>query len=382
MRKFWLFVAAAASGVALAETPDEGLVEQETFKSWRLTVGPVMSPRVRARVRGPRHVSASITVPSSRRSGTGSNTPADPSAGYTERKYSNGYVRPDEGTDDPDSFIAGLTWDWGANDVGGQYSNGRMEFSSEMSRWTESVDSTSYRSGSVSESDRDILLGVEAMGGWTFLNDDVFDASVDGGFRFYGSGDLKQKSRYGTTVTTTRSAYRYVDSYDASGWTDVPSGSHEGTAGGPGRILGATPERREELMDSSTVTETRYYRTDTKLNYRIWDLRLGPSVGWKATDWLTIRGGVYGLLGLVDATLRSSSDLPGGSNRSKKSKCDAVFGMAFGLSAQIDVTDDVFLFGGAEYDWWSDDVTLRTGGSDARIKLSDYTVTVGMGLQF
>lgn len=382
MRKFWLITAVAVSGVAFAEDPGEGLVEEQSKSPWHLTIGPVMSPRVRVRMRGPRGI-VPVSAPSSAsRSATSGDGPADPSEGYVARQYADGYVRPDEGTEDPDSMVSGLTWDWGADDVAGQYSNGRIEFRSEMSRWSESVSSSSYSSGSGRESDRDILLGVEVMGGWTFLDDNNFDSAIDGGFRFYGSGDLSSRSRYGTSVTTTRNTYRYVDSYDASGWTDVPSGTYEGTQGGPGRLIGAKPTRREELMDSVSSSETYYYHAKTKVDYRIWDLRLGPTVGWKATDWLTVRGGVYGLVGLVDADLKVDMDTASGSRRVSKSKCEAVFGMAAGLSAQIGLTDNMFLFGGAEYDWWTDAVTLKAGGADARIKLSDFSVTVGLGVEF
>jgi hypothetical protein len=220
------------------------------------------------------------------------------------------------------------------------------------------------------------------MGGWTFLDNERFDAAVDAGFRFYGSGDLNAKSKYGTSVTTTRSEYRYVDSYDASGWTDVPSGSHTGSVGGPGRVIGATPTRREELMGTSSTSETYWRHVDTKLEYRIWDLRLGPTMGWKATDILTIRSGVYGLIGLVDANLRTSANTGNGMRSVEKSNCEAVFGMAAGISAQVNLTDSIFLMGGAEYDWWTDAVSLNADGADACIELSDFTVSLAVGFEF
>lgn len=386
MRKLYLIAAMASVGVVFADGVDDGLVREESRKSWHLTIGPVMAPRVRTKVRGPRQMPTRISVPqtdASSGSGTGASV-ADPSFGYAERQYADGYVKPDEGTSDPDSFVSGLTWNWGANDVGSQYSGGRMEFHTDSTRWSESVES-SVRScglGSRSDSDRDILLGVEAIGGWTFLDDDTFDASLDGGFRFYGSGDLKSESIYGTSVKTTktRNEYRFVDSYDASGWTDVPRGSYAGSAGGPGRLIGAMPDRREELSNSADELESYsyFYRSSAKLDYRIWDLRLGPTVGWKVIDRLTIRGGVYGLLGLVDAELKASGVSYGG----KKSKCDAVFGIAAGISAQFDITESLFLQGSAEYDWWTDDIDLKAGGANAHIELSDFTVSLALGLEF
>ena len=382
MRKFWFLTAVVISGAALAESGDKGLVAQAEKSAWHFRIGPVMAPRVRVKIGAPRQVAPPPVSGSTAASGTGSNVAADPSAGFTSREYADGYVRPDEGTDDPNSMIGGLTWDWGADDVAGQYSGGTMEFRTEMARWEESASASAYGSGSSSESDRDILLGVEAMGGWTFWDNERFDAAVDAGFRFYGSGDLSAKSKYGTSVMTTRSEYRYVDSYDASGWTDVPSGAHTGTAGGPGRVLGATPTRREELMGTSSTSEMYWRHVDTKLEYRIWDLRLGPTMGWKATDYLTIRGGVYGLLGLVDAELKAAADTPEGIKRTKNSNCEAVFGMAAGISAQVNLTDSIFLMGGAEYDWWTDAVSLNAGGADARIELSDFTVSVAVGFEF
>ena len=382
MRKFLFLVAATVSGAALAEGGGDGLAEQNDYNAWHFRIGTVMSPRVRVRVRGPRQFAQTPAASASRRSGSGGDVAADPSAGFVDREYVDGYVKPDEGTEDPDSMISGLTWYWGAKDVAAQYSDGRMEFHTDSTKWSESVSSSAYSSGSGFESDRDILLGVEAMGGWTFLSDETFDAALDAGFRFYGSGDLKAESLYGTSVTTKRSSSRYVDSYDASGWTDVPSGSYDGTPGGPGRIIGAMPTRREESTGSSSSTETHYYRSSSRLDYRIWDVRLGPTAGWKATDWLTIRSGVYGLIGLVDAKLDSPRSTAGGSRSCRSSECDAVFGVAAALSAQVNLTENLFIVGGAEYDWWSDSVSLKTGGTDAHIKLSDFSVSLSLGIEF
>ena len=66
----------------------------------------------------------------------------------------------------------------------------------------------------------------------------------------------------------------------------------------------------------------------------------------------------------------------------KRSRCDALFGLAAGISAQIYFTDSLFLLGGVEYDWWADDVSLRAGGAEANIKLSDFTVSLALGLEF
>ena len=183
-------------------------------------------------------------------------------------------------------------------------------------------------------------------------------------------------------MTTTRSEYRFVDSYDASGWANVPDGSHVWEPGDADRVIGAMPTRREEQSGSSTRTETHYYSGDLRLNYRIWDLRLGPTLGWQATDWFTLRGGVYGLLGLVDATLKTDANTPYGRSHVSDSTCGALFGMAFGLSAQVNITEGLFLSGGVEYDWWTDSVDLNAGGANAEIELSDWVVSLGLGVEF
>ena len=399
--KFWFVVVAAFVGTVWAENGAEGLVREKDYNAWHFRIGPVMSPRVRVNVRGPRFALPAMPKAGpnsySQSSGTGAAAPADPSEGYQNRQYADGYVNPDGGTADPNSIVPGVTWFWGADNVPAQYSDGRMEFHTEMTRWEESVSTassssfSSCRGGSSSESDRDFLVGVEAMGGWTFWDNRTFDAAIDGGFRFYGSGCLDAESLYGyryetrTTTTTTRKEYRYVDSYDASGWMTVPEGSYAGTLEGPGRVIGATPSRREELMGSSSETrtsdETRSYAYygSTKLNYRIWDLRLGPTLGWHVTDWFAVRGGVYGLLGLVDASLKTYGGAMGGASTST---CGAVFGMAFGISGQLNLTDNFFVMGGVEYDWWTDSVDLGAGGASAEVKLSDMAISLGLGVEF
>ena len=71
-----------------------------------------------------------------------------------------------------------------------------------------------------------------------------------------------------------------------------------------------------------------------------------------------------------------------GSYSSKSSTCEGIFGMAAGLSAQVNFTESLFLMGGVEDDWWSDAVHLRAGGADARIKLSDIAVSLALGMDF
>lgn len=380
---FCLLIANIVSTTMFAEDSNSQLISEEPSRAWHFRIGPVMAPRVRVNVTTSRPVMPALPRPGTTLSKvTDGSIAADPSAGLTDREYVDGYVKPDEGSSDPNSIVSGLTWDWGADNVSAQYSNGRMEFRTEMARWSESVSTYSTAGGSFSEGDRDILLGVEVMGGWTFFNNENFDASIDGGFRFYGSDELDARSMYNASVTTTRSEYRYVDSYDASGWTDIPNGAFNGSAEGPNRVIGATPERSEELMGTSSSTENYWYNTSSKLDYRIWDLRLGPTFGFKAMDRLTLRGGVYGLLGLVDANFKTAINTSSGSYSDKKSKCEAVFGMAAGISAQFDITDSIYLVGAAEYDWWTDEVSLRAGGSRANIELSDFTVTLAVGIEF
>lgn len=382
MRKFMCVAVAALAGSVLAEGADEGLVEKESPKGWHLRIGPVMSPRVRVNMRGPRFALPAMPKSGFSQGNYSGNVPSGPSAGYVNRRYADGYVNPDDGTLDPDSIVPGLTWDWGARSVPNQYSSGRVEFHTDATRWSESVSSSSFSVGSGSTDERDFLVGVEAIGGWTFFDNGTFDAAIDVGFRFYGSGCQDAESRYGTSVTTTRSEYRFVDSYDASGWANVPDGSHAWEPGDADRVIGAMPTRREEQSGATSSTETRYYSGDARLNYRLWDLRLGPTLGWQVTDWFTLRGGVYGLLGLVDATLKADANTPNGSLRTSDSTCGAVFGMAFGLSAQFNITENIFLMGGVEYDWWTDSVDLNAGGANAEIELSDWVVSLGLGVEF
>lgn len=401
MRKFGLVAVAVLTSAAGAAENDEGLTQEKSYNAWHFRIGPVMSPRVRVNVRGPRFAlpampKATNPGPNSRTSGT-----------VPDVQYTDGWVKHDSGTTDLGSDEYDLTWNWRANNVPAQYSNGAIEFHTGMAEWEEIVSSSSsssfssYGGGSSSESDRDFLVGVEAMGGWTFWDNQTFDAAIDAGFRFYGSGYINAESQNGyryetkTTTTTTRNEYRYVESYNVyDDWTpgeimdqcnNWPS--YEGTPGGNGPLIYATPNGapRRELMGSSSETRTSgevrsySYSGDTKLNYRIWDLRLGPTFGWHVTDWFALRGGVYGLLGLVDASLKTDGGSAGGASAST---CGAVFGMAFGVSGQINLTDNLFLMGGVEYDWWTDSVDLNAGGANAEIKLSDMSISLGIGVEF
>ena len=135
-------------------------------------------------------------------------------------------------------------------------------------------------------------------------------------------------------------------------------------------------------MSSVYSTEKHIYSGSTKFNYNIWDLRLGPTLGWKATDWFALRGGVYGLIGLVKSELKTTTNTGHGRRSSSESTCDAIFGMAFALSGQINLTENFFIYGGTEYDWWTDSVDLNAGGANAEIKLSDMSISIGLGVEF
>lgn len=385
MRAIGLLAAIFIAGTVVAGDAGEGLVEEKSYNPWHFRIGPVMSPRVRVNVRGPRF--ALPTMPNSRTTGTGKTV--EPKDAYVDRQYADGYVRLDEATLDTETDTHGLTWDWGADSVAAQYSSSRKEisFHSDMTHREESVSSTSFRQGSGSDGDRDFLIGVEAMGGWTFFDNRTFDAAIDAGFRFYGSGNIDAETRYGTSITTTRNEYRVMDTYDVFMWEDQPTdphGNQDYNNPGPDYLIYAKPKDRKEddLKSSTSRTENHYYSGGTKLNYRIWDLRLGPTVGWHVTDWFTLRGGVYGLLGLVDASLKTGASTSAGPMGASASTCGAVFGMAFGLSAQVNLTDNLFLMGGVEYDWWTDSVDLNAGGANAEIKLSDMSISLGLGVEF
>lgn len=381
MNKF-LFLAVVSVASAVGAAGDEGLVEEKVRNPWHLRIGPVMAPRVRVKMSGPRFALPVLPRVGSVTGGNGEAAPAGGAAGY---EYADGYVKPDAGTDDPGAMTQGNTWDWGANDMSSQYTGGAVEFRTGMTRWDETVTAASTSGGASSESDRDVLLGVEAMGGWTFYDDETFDVAIDAGFRFYGTGSHDAESRYGTSVTTRHDEYRLVDRFSpAHAWEPewVPPGAYTGQEGG--LLLKATPNGlpQEELMSSTSTTERRYYSGSSKFNYNIWDLRLGPTMGWKATDWFALRGGVYGLLGLVKSELKTSVNAGNGRRSSSESTCDAIFGMAFALSAQINLTENFFIYGGTEYDWWTNSVRVRNDGASAQIKLSDFTVSAGIGIEF
>ena len=110
MRRLLFFVSMAVCGAVLADG-DEGLVEQKSGKGWHLRIGPVLAPRVRVKISAPSYVPRQASASAFSSSTAAGRAPADPSEGYVERQYADGYVKPDEGTEDPDSMISGLTWD-------------------------------------------------------------------------------------------------------------------------------------------------------------------------------------------------------------------------------------------------------------------------------
>ncbi len=393
-----LFLAALVVSAAVWADEGEGLVERESRNPWRLTIGTILSPRVRTKMNAPRLTPPALPANGSLRPGSVRPTIADPSAGYVDREYADGYVNKDAGVNPSQNDHPGYTWNWGADDVSNQYStdsNGQMVFQS--ASWTEVHSSSSSWGGSGEYNDRELFVGVEVMGGWTFYEDQTFDAAIDTGFRFYGCDCIEAESKYDATVTTRD--YYIEDRYDASHWGtpnwgpdifagQIPGDKYDGPAygldeGRYGPLIGATPERDDhKYVDGSEAVQLYNYYSHAKLNYRIWDLRLGPTFGWKATERLTIRGGTYLLIGLVDASLKATSYSPEGATRRKASTCGGVFGAAFGVSAQYNVTENLFLMAGVEYDLWARDVVLNAGGSSAEIKLSDMSITLGLGFEF
>lgn len=360
---------------------------EEAESNFRFHAGVLYSPRVRVkghfnggairdRIRG---MAAQRTLfgPS------GNQTPA--ASGYADRTYADGYVNLDDGTTAQGSMIEDLTWNWGADDVAGQYSNGKMSFRTEP---VESVYSSSVSeefSGHNGGSTREEELGLEVGGEWIYGRKNGFQFGLGGGFRWAGSDDWGLSDRGRVSVTESLDVYRYKDTFDASGWDEgaLTHSSYAGDRGGPGRLLGAVPESRErEAVDHQSARNDYSYSNDMRLRYHIWDLRLGPTLGYEITDDLRIQGGVYGLLGLVNYSLRTSTSVGGSSGTSSQSRCTALFGLGFGIAAEYLFTDNIFIRASAEYDWWSDKVHARAGAGSAELALSDFTVTAGIGIEF
>jgi len=402
MRKLMFAVAIAACGAAVAGDGDNELVEESSASAWHFRIGTVMSPRVRCKFRG-----TPIKYPKMPESGSWTYEtdyaiprhtidPTDDEAYLAGREYVNGKVTPDNGTDDPDSMIFNQTWLWWADDIGdgAQYSsaNGMVSFNTEMTYWTKDTVSSTYRGGANDCHDRDIQQGVEFVAGYTFYRKDDFLIDFDLGGRFYGTGDELSVERYGARTSTTIHGYRFVDSYSASGWTSTPGGQHIGTD--PSRVIGdyfePTREEREipsdELRDryglesSSSYSYSSYNRTE--LDYEIWDIRMGPTFGWQPWDFFTLRAGFYGLIGLVHYEFNSDVVTSEQEIHSSNSKCVPIFGIASGLSAQFNITKNLFIMGSIEYDWWTKDVNLWAGQASGKLELSDFSVALSVGVEF
>ena len=383
------FFALFASAAVFAEEAKPELSAEETENNFRFHAGVLYSPRVR--VKG--HFNGGVSraqfrslMPQRKLFPSGSGAKVPSSSGYANRQYADGFVNLDEGTTDSGSMIEGLTWNWGADDVAGQYSNGKMSFHTDAAEpvYSSSV-SEGFNGGGNSGSTREEELGFEIGGEWIYGRKNGFQFGLGGGFRWTGSDDWNLSDGGHVSVSESVSTYRYKDVYDASGWDEraLKHESYAGDMGGPGRLLGAVPESREkELVDRRSSQSSYSYSNDMKLRYNIWDLRLGPTLGYEITDDLLIQGGVYGLLGLVDYSLRASTSAGGPSSTSSQSHCTALFGLGFGIAAEYLFTDNIFLRASAEYDWWSDEVHTRAGAGSAEIALSDFTVTAGIGIEF
>ncbi|MGH7976758.1 MAG: hypothetical protein ACREC8_08845 [Limisphaerales bacterium] len=148
--------------------------------------------------------------------------------------------------------------------------------------------------------------------------------------------------------------------YNVTGLTDP--GIHQGTYGGPGYLLGASPE-------SSTPSSTNAFVTGTHtLDVMLYTLRLGPTFYWDLGEHVGVSLGAGPALGVVSGDYKFDETIDSARNKGSFGATDLVFGGYVSAMVMCHVVDNGDIYVGAQY-MPMQNADFSSGGRQAQLNL-------------
>lgn len=310
---------------------------------------------------------------------------------YADRLYSDGYVKIDAGTLNPDAVGGpGNTWNW-AYDQGGQFDSAgqTLSFHSTGERgYAPEYNGTAGLDGEMS------ALGLQLAFGVRLKETERWSLDLGLGVQAVWEATLNA----GTTAYVERTARLHVtDAYNVAatmgpgGEFPLPRTVAGGYVGGydePGPVMGNLPGQRGVQREEVSVAEnTVNYRVRADV-YQItlrprWRYQLSQRVSFQLTPQLGVA--------VVDAGVDRQelfTETAGGTSvvlnqwSDHDDSCQARFvgGISGGIDLELGRGFYAGVYGG--YDWVVDPVKLTAGPNEVRLDTSGYVVGGTLGWRF
>ncbi len=282
-------------------------------------------------------------------------------SGYADRDYDNGFVYRDPGTADPETYIPGLTWNWGY-ESGGQYNGSSIRFDLSGESRTHTVDLSPIRATTYEE-DQD-LAGVEValLVEWPLAESNCWSYGVQGALTVFGEESLAfaEQQQLAEERFVDR---RYRDYYTVNGYTPPPA-PYAGSYEGPGPLLNNVPDDRRSRV---VRDDRRTWYADLSLDADIQqtEFRLGPTFSGYWLERVKARISPVLVMALVDAeavsTLRisSSEQVDQRVETTRDDQNEVLYAPGLDLSGGLRIWRSCFVELSALYTWWQDSVALQ-----------------------
>ena len=385
--------AATCLGIALAqpapagaaETGKEIIVAQTAPEQpWWGELGPVYRGNMQIGFTGSSYSQMRQAGILANPSGVGAAT------GFGDRTYSDGFVRRDPGTGNPQGLDPNGTWNWG-------YDNASQHNSSANTLSFHGAGNAAYTPdfiGNVSQESRAEAVGLDFSGGRTLLKTDTIQVDLAAGFQTgWGLENHFQTSTFRESLKQVQ----VTDSYNVAGIA-LPAPGYQGTYTGPLGTQGTAafpvipnqPASREINVVGLGWTEANAIKLNVSSDlYELW---LGPRISVQATPWLALYVNPRVGVTFVNVDAQRTEQLiaagPGGAkstvatwkNNVTANECLFAGGVTGG--AKVRLTPRVFLDVFAGYEWVSNSINVQVGPNQLSLNPSGYTLGAAIGVKF
>jgi len=360
--------------VLLLDMPAHGSDSEAGENRWQVRIGAVQRGKTDLNLRWDRDSIAS-QLPENVRGSGGGLPPVGPADDYANRTYVDGYVRLDPGTQDPETDVFGLTWNWGYQEAQ-QYTGNRISFRSASVEDGGSV--FSEADGVISESDtwNGVKLALaRELGQWKGVR-----YGFVGGFVWY----VPQQSEDTYRQRGEDSSWYYVDTYEAP-YQPFPSAPYSGSLEGPGYLLNNIPTSRTIVRQPGRDAGWEAVST-LQTELEILEFRVGLETAWEKGR---MRLGFAPQVVAARVNLQMDTDttigpLPGGDVVLSDGYRHRDWTVGLALESQFRLR----LFSrwsagiSAEASWWPDTIDVRAEPFTANLDLGEWTFGADLGVAF
>ncbi len=312
-------------------------------------------------------------------------------SGYADRTYTspggvvNGYNKQDPGTGNPDSLDPNTTWNWGFTPGPNATYNGEGQTLS-----LQAVGDPGYNTllnrGANAKDDM-VGAGFQAAIGRKLMESDKW--SLDGCFTFeaiWGQDKRLNTTTYGEEVQQIT----VKDTYDVSGigTANFPAGGFQGTYSGPfgtppvipSPVIPNQPESRSTT--TSAALSTSYNRIGFDVQQALFEIGIGPQIGYQATKRLKLHVRPTISLNVIDADVQRVEMFAGQTWSDRSSKCDVRFGVGITGGANLDLGHGFYIGVSGGYDYVTQGLDVPVGPNTISLDPSGWELSAVVGKNF